>query len=318
LDAQIILFGSESERKLADQFTKSSPFTFIDLIGKTTLTDLPSFLKYANVLVSNDTGPMHIAAAVGTKVVGIFMSTAHFRITGPYGAGHIAVQSNYPCAPCLDSSACSQPLCGRMISPEEVLQGVELALGIDGGSTNESCSADIYISEFDKNGTLLYKKCDEKKDRFLPWLRAFHDSKAWVSQTLWNTWLGLKPDADFQIAGENDEIAEILQDYKTACFSYGKLFSRGEKVCQNIISEFRKARPSIEFIQDMIAQAEQVEQGIKNMEGPLAILKEIHELTSAEIEYCNFPRLAHGLMNKYCELNKIIHGFESRLNQYRF
>nr|MBC8360184.1 glycosyltransferase family 9 protein [Candidatus Desulfatibia profunda] len=314
LKAQIILFGSEQERALADQFHKSAHFTFIDLIGRTTLADLPSFLKYINVLVSNDTGPMHIAAAVGTKAVGIFMGTAYFRITGPYGAGHVAVQSNYSCAPCLDSTTCAQPLCRKSISPDVVLQGVKLALGLEAGSIAGSNGASLYISDFDRNGTMVYKRLDEKKDHFLPWLRSFHDARACISQSIWNEWLGLKPNSDMpQISGDDDEIAEILQDYKHACLSYGKLYAQGKKACQNIISEFRKAKPRLEFIQDMIAQIEQVEQEIKNLENPLAILKEIHELYSAETEYCNFPRLAHEFMNKYGELDKIIDGFESRL-----
>jgi ADP-heptose:LPS heptosyltransferase len=316
LDAQIILFGSEHERELADQFHKSAPFTFIDLIGGTTLTDLPSFLKHINVLVSNDTGPMHIAAAVGTKVVGIFMGTAYFRITGPYGQGHIAIQSNYPCTPCLDSTTCAHPLCRESISPETVLQGVKLALGLEVGLTDGSNGASLYISEFDKNGTLFYKRLDEKKDHFLPRLRSFHDSKAFVSQALWNTWLGLKPDPDMlQISGDDDEIAEMLQENQNACLSYGTLYTQGEKACQNIIGEFCKPMPRLEFIQEMIARIEQTEQHIKKLEGPLAILKDIHELYSAEIEYCNFPRLAHAFIHKYNEIVKFNRSFENTLKQ---
>lgn len=314
LDAQIILFGSEQEQALADQFHKSVPFTFIDMIGRTTITDLPSFLKYINVLVSNDTGPMHIAAAVGTKVVGIFLGTAYFRITGPYGAGHVAVQSNYPCSPCLDTTTCAQPLCRKSISPEMVLQGVKLALGLEAGSIAGSNGASLYISDFNRNGTMAYKRLDEKKDHFLPWLRSLHDARACISQSIWNEWLGLKPDPEMpQILGDDDEIAEILQDYKNACLSYGKLCAQGKKACHNIISEFHQADPSLESIRDTIAHIEQVEQEIKNLENPLAILKEIHELYSAEIEYCNFPKLAHEFMNKYNELDKMIDVFESRL-----
>jgi len=316
LEAQIILYGSEQERALADQFYKSAPFTFIDLIGRTTMTDLPSFLKHLNVLVSNDTGPMHIAAAVGTKVVGIFMGTAYFRITGPYGAGHIAVQSNYPCAPCLDSTTCAQPLCRKSISPEMVLQGVKLALGHETGSIAGSNGASLYISDFDKNGTLRYNRLDEKKDYFLSWLRSYHDSQASVSQTLWNEWLGLKPNSDvLQIAGYDGDIVKILPDYENECLSYGKLYEHGKKACQNIISEFRKARPSLESIQDMIAQIEQVENEIKNLEGPLSILKEIHELYSSETEVCNFPRLAREFHHKYKIMSEIIDSFEFTLRQ---
>ncbi|HLA29176.1 MAG TPA: glycosyltransferase family 9 protein [Syntrophales bacterium] len=319
LDVQIILFGSEEERALAEQFYKSAPFIFIDLIGKTTMTDLPSFLKHLNVLVSNDTGPMHIAAAIGTKVVGIFMGTAYFRITGPYGIGHIAVQSNYPCSPCLDSTACVQPLCRKSISPEMVLQGVKFALGFESGSMDGGNGASLYISDFDNNGTLRYNRLDEKKDHFLPWLRSYHDAKGWVSQTLWNQWLGLNPEYDIIRSTEDrNEIAEILQDYQEACRSYGRLYVQGKNACQNIISEFHKPMPKLEFIQEMIARIEQTEQDIKNLEGPLAILRDIHELYSAETEFCNFPRLAKEFLCKYEGLLNIIHEFRNRIDRFSY
>ena len=314
LDAQIVLFGSKNERVLADQFRESATFSFIDLIGTTTLSSLPSFLKHMNVLVSHDTGPMHIAAAVGTKVVGIFMSTAYFRITGPYGCGHIVIQSNYPCAPCLDSTVCSQPLCGKSISPETALRGVRLALGLEGGPTDGSNSASFYLSGFDKNGTLLYKGLDEKKDGFLPWLRSRHDSNAQVSQRLWSEWLDLKSDSDMLQYAESDEMAEILQDYRNACLSYERLYSQGEEQCENIITEFHKDKPSLEVVQAMIARIEHVEQEIKYLESPITILKEIQELYSAETEYCNFPRLAHELLNKYNQLKMIISCFQKKLD----
>lgn len=317
LDAQIILFGTARERELADQFRKSAPFALIDLIGRTTLMDLPSFLKQVNVLVSNDTGPMHIAAAVGTKVVGIFMSTAYFRITGPYGAGHVAIQSSYPCSPCLDSTVCAEPLCRKGISPEGVLQGVKLTLGFDDGSQTYSNGAGLYVSDFDPNGTLTYKRLDEKKDHFLAQLRSFHEAKAWVSQALWNEWLGLGPNAGMPpFSRDSGEIADILTDFKDACLSYGNLYTQGEKACQDIVGEFHKPRPSLELIQGMIARIEQVEQEIKNLEGPLVLLRDIHELYSAETKFCNFPRLAREFLNKYRVLNKMIHLFVSRIDQF--
>lgn len=318
LDAQIILFGSEHERELADQFHKSAPFAFIDLIGGTTLTNLPSFLKCVKVLVSNDTGPMHIAAAVGTKVVGIFMSTAYFRITGPYGAGHIAIQSNYPCSPCLDSTVCALPLCGRSILPEAALAGVKSALGMEVGPMDAGNGADLYKSDFGGNGTLLYRRLGGENDHFLSWLRSYHDTKAWVSQTLWNKWLGLEQDFGVPpFSGDGGEMAGILQDYQKACLSYGKLYAQGKTACRNIISEFRKPRPRREFIQEMVVRIEQTEEDIKNLEGPLAILKDIHELYSTETEFCNFPRLAHEFINKYDKLAEVILCFENRSDQIR-
>ena len=84
--------------------------------------------------------------------------------------------------------------------------------------------------------------------------------------------------------------------------------------CQNIIAEFCKAKPRLDFLQDRIAQVEQLEQEIKYLESPLTIMRDIHELYSAEIEYCNFPRLAQEFIYKYDQLIKIITVFESALD----
>ena len=70
-----------------------------DLSGRTTLTMLAALYRQAALLVTTDTGPMHLAAAVDTKVVALFGPTAPWR-TGPYGNGHRVVRTAPPCSPC--------------------------------------------------------------------------------------------------------------------------------------------------------------------------------------------------------------------------
>jgi lipopolysaccharide heptosyltransferase II len=70
------------------------------LAGMTTLKTLAALYKRAKVVVSTDTGPMHIAAATGTPVVAIFGPTAPWR-TGPYGKQHTVVRLDIACSPCL-------------------------------------------------------------------------------------------------------------------------------------------------------------------------------------------------------------------------
>ncbi len=316
MDAQIILFGSAQERELADRFCRSASFPCINFIGGTALAELPSFLKCPDVLVTNDTGPMHIAAAVGTKVVGLFMSTAYFRITGPYGAGHVAIQSNYPCAPCLDSTACSVPLCGRAISPETVLKGVKSALDPEAGPVSGDKGAELYRSDFDGNGTLSYERLSDAKGPFPRQLRSFHDAKARISQTLWNEWLGLSAVAEPGAGGDRE--AEIIQEYRRACGTYGDLYRQGTEACRKIVAEFGRAKPRLEFLQERIAGLEQIEQEIKNLENPLAVMRDIHELYSAEVGYCNFPKLAQEFMHKYQKLGEIVRLFECRLDEMRY
>jgi len=315
-DAQIILFGSERDIALADQFQTSATYPFINLIGQTTLKELASYLKGIDVLVSSDTGPMHIAAAVGTKVVGIFVGTAYFGVTAAYGAGHVAVQSNYPCAPCLSTTACSDPLCRESIKPDTVAQAVRLALGLEVELSYLDSEATLYKSAFNPDGTLRYQLITQNTDGFLPWLRLSHYLKAMVSQTLWNNWLGLNSDnIDPALGKINGQRKAILADFQQACSAYKDLYEDGRGLCQKIINEFQKETPNLQLIQVMVESLRQIEERVKDLEGPLAILKDVHEFYMAETEICEFPKLAHQFLDKFTALKDIITSFETTLQE---
>jgi ADP-heptose:LPS heptosyltransferase len=90
--ARILVFGSKDEETLAwsiaGQISEAQCFA-----GRTSIPQLAALLERCKVLVTNDTGTMHLAAAVGTRVVALFESSAYFRETGPYGPGHWVIQS---------------------------------------------------------------------------------------------------------------------------------------------------------------------------------------------------------------------------------
>jgi heptosyltransferase I len=94
----------------------------VDLSGATTVGLLPALLSRAALLITNDSGPMHIAAAVGTPLVAMFGPTSAVR-TGPYGMGQSVLTGHVPCSPCF-SRTChnsSHLECLRAVSPEQVL-----------------------------------------------------------------------------------------------------------------------------------------------------------------------------------------------------
>ncbi|MCP4153997.1 MAG: glycosyltransferase family 9 protein, partial [bacterium] len=99
-DVQVVIIGSKEEQSLADTFLSYADYPVINLVGATTITRLPGILKKCALLISNDTGPAHIASAVGTKVLGIYFASAYFAETGPYGDGNVVIQTQMPCLPC--------------------------------------------------------------------------------------------------------------------------------------------------------------------------------------------------------------------------
>ena len=118
----VMLLGGPDERAAGAAITGQMKTPVIDLTGATTVGLLPALLSKASLLITNDSGPMHIAAAVGTPVVALFGPTSAL-LTGPYGAGHSVLTGNVPCQPCF-SRTCRNVLpleCLRTVSPQQVL-----------------------------------------------------------------------------------------------------------------------------------------------------------------------------------------------------
>ena len=125
-----LLFGGENDRSLTTQIESAigDPQSAIfNLAGKTSLRELMALLKICRVLLSNDTGPMHVAAALGTPVVVPFGSTSR-ELTGPGLPGdarnHL-LESGVPCSPCFLRECPIDFRCMNGIGVERVTAAVE-------------------------------------------------------------------------------------------------------------------------------------------------------------------------------------------------
>jgi len=98
----------------------------LDLAGKTDLIELAAVLSRAALVVSVDTGPMHLAAALGRPVVAVFGPTNPVR-TGPYGPGHTLVTARLDCQPCY-RRRCRHLRCLQAVSVEQVTAAALAAL----------------------------------------------------------------------------------------------------------------------------------------------------------------------------------------------
>lgn len=131
----VVLIGGPAERAESLAVTALMRTKAIDLTGQTPVGLLPGLLRRAAVLVTNDSGPMHIAAAVGTPVVALFGPTDPVR-TGPYGTGHVVLSHAVECRPCFRRDcAHAVPLeCLTAVRPEQVVRAVERQLERSSGS----------------------------------------------------------------------------------------------------------------------------------------------------------------------------------------
>jgi len=127
LGAKIILLGVNSEKKLSEKifsFAKNK-YGITDLTGKTNIDQLTALVSRCSYLITNDTGTMHVAAALGTTIIGLFFAHAHPYETAPYSPGHLIFQARIPCSPCSYGVECNNVICTRKVYPEHLLAMIQ-------------------------------------------------------------------------------------------------------------------------------------------------------------------------------------------------
>jgi heptosyltransferase-1 len=124
----VVLTGGEAGP--LDRIRERMKTAAVNLGGRTTLRELACLYRQASLVVTTDSGPMHIAAAVGAPVVALFGPTDPDR-TGPCGPGHRVIRSGLSCMPCFRKQ-CDTVRCMREIGVAEVFAAVREMLAIRG------------------------------------------------------------------------------------------------------------------------------------------------------------------------------------------
>lgn len=130
----IVLLGSKQEFSLARRLMRLLPEGILrqtrDLVGKTTLEDMNDVISGLDVLLTPDTGLMHLATHLGTPVEAFFLSSAWCFETGPYGLGHTVWQAaptaDVHCMPCLENRPCRypEPRCAALFAGEDLAEAL--------------------------------------------------------------------------------------------------------------------------------------------------------------------------------------------------
>ena len=124
LGARLLLCGGSGEQGVAAEVMAALGPRAIDACGRTSVAELGALLEQADVLVTGDTGPMHMAVAVGTPVVALFFGPALPADTGPYAADQVCLHADVPCAPCEHNVTCLEPFCRETLAPGVVAEAV--------------------------------------------------------------------------------------------------------------------------------------------------------------------------------------------------
>lgn len=119
----IILVGGPEEVPLAGEFLRYWSRQVASTVGQTKLRDLLALLSLADAVISNDSGPLHLAVAMGKPVLSPFTCTSVTR-TGPYGQPSGAISTNVPCAASYVKT-CSHMSCMLELTPERLLPALD-------------------------------------------------------------------------------------------------------------------------------------------------------------------------------------------------
>ncbi len=171
----LLLLGTGEDRSTEQEFLRglsivgpqsvSRVHSFID---KTSLQELAAVLKCSDLLITGDTGTMHMATAVDCRTLALFFGPAYVFHTGPYGENHWIIQGSDECSPCVEDQNCRRGYaCKTSIIPEDVMMVSEHILFGHSLKKPLSSTCRILSSDFDDFGIVfkheagLRNECDD-------------------------------------------------------------------------------------------------------------------------------------------------------------
>lgn len=127
-NADVLIFGGQNESELVHTVANQMHSRAIPFAGNLQIRQLAACIGQCNLFVTNDTGPMHIAAAVGTPTVSLFGPGNHIRFQ-PLGTLHQTIRHDVPCSPCKQfTDKCKDNICMKGIGVDEVWGSISRAL----------------------------------------------------------------------------------------------------------------------------------------------------------------------------------------------
>ena len=127
--ARFAILGGKDDQPLGATISQAAPERCLNLCGATSLPEMIEWVRRCDLLVTNDTGPMHVAAALGKPLVALFGPTEPRR-TGPYGQLENVLRLDLPCSPCMSARCTFEKTdeCLRALPPALVFERAQKLL----------------------------------------------------------------------------------------------------------------------------------------------------------------------------------------------
>ena len=309
---EIALLGDGAERERTDRLIGAIGRPVIDLVGATGLGQLPAVLKACDLLVSNDTGTIHVAAAVGTPTLGLFFSTAYFSETAPYGEGHCVLQVEIACSPCNASSRCPVQVCRDSLVTEAVHESVVWILEPYSPPPAIRPNLYLYRSRFLANGTLLYAPVHAG--------RASEQYQAGLlGRLLWEVSLGMPVDAAMEDSWRRFRVEEGCEQRRAglarALTALEGPFAAGLESAGRLRKAFAEGNPDKDLILLLHGRLSHLGAAMAAPAKEAGLIGRILEYEMMDMDYVPYPALAVSLEDKYRKLGGWMASFREAMTR---
>jgi ADP-heptose:LPS heptosyltransferase/glycosyltransferase involved in cell wall biosynthesis len=294
---EIVLLGTASERVSARDFLHRVDVPVIDLVGKTNLPQLAGIIKKCDLVIGNDTGPLHLASTLGIRVLGLYFCSADFGDSGPYGPGNVVIQAEPPCSPCHEGEGCETLSCRDDLRAEAVIGAAELILFGKNDPFFEYPNLAVYQSSFLTNGTIIYS----------PLSRAVSHQyqTGYINRRMFEAAFRLEHDPHFDHVFlprflSSDGLSEQINRHRNNVAHMQRCFQEALKTTHAIIREWAAEPANHEALKSLIRHLQHQEGNIVASEP--SIIKSEHALEMMEVDSDTRNGLFHQLVPKYSRL----------------
>ncbi|MBM3838971.1 MAG: hypothetical protein FJ398_13585 [Verrucomicrobia bacterium] len=308
---EIVLFGNPKEAELGKEFLRLANGPVVNLIGRTEVRQLPPLLKACDLLISNDTGPIHIAAAVGTRVLGLYFSTAYFAETAPYGEGHVVLQAERE--PTQTKSPEFAAASANLLPVETVAAAALKMMGVASDWPSPRPGLGLYEARLLSNGTLIYAPAGETaaQQEYLA---------ALTNRLMWEQAFELETDTAFvtelfsrsqALQGFQDQLADYRQALQRMRCSFSNGVALARQMMEAAASGTSGADPAA-ALHDRLAQTVKEISGLGERFGLLA---DFFHYEIMDLDFLPRPALAQELARKFKKLEQLSQNFLETLDR---
>ncbi len=217
----IVLIGTPAEQETITQVVRvyreaGGRNPILNAAGHTTLEQLVGLLAECRLLLTNDTGPMHLAVGVQVPVIDLSVGHVDFRETGPYGAGHWVVQPELECAPCGFDQVCAHQTCKDRL-PSTMVADLLLHVLAKGECPPAAPGYRLYRSSVDEDQLGIYCAVGTEESSDLDWYSRYW-RRYWY-ETLTHTVSRIPVDSTLpqNAAAAAQHLAGMMPDVERLC-----------------------------------------------------------------------------------------------------